>query len=312
MTCPLCGRDATITQESFQRLSHVVCPACGHFQVQTDFLDSFKVEVPPDKLYLLSALTRRACEDDLEAEGFCLTTEHLRAWRTLSKPSLPDLVDELLVCVHSRMKSTDSWVALKNTDYPLITADSPREFNFVIERAILGGYLEPGRFEGGRIDLPWVQPVRLTTGGWNHFIQLPARRKTDQAFVAHWFTKEMASVYQEGFYVALKDAGWTPLDLGFEHNDDIVVRALAEIRRSSLVVADCTGNRPSVLFEAGFAMGLGIPVLFTCSRKSKQRRGLTFDTSHYNHLIWKDVGDLRARLTDRVNALYPGPHGPPR
>ena len=38
-------------------------------------------------------------------------------------------------------------------------------------------------------------------------------------------------------------------------------------RHGGLVVADFTGHRGGVYFEAGFARGLGIPVVWTCHKE---------------------------------------------
>jgi len=48
------------------------------------------------------------------------------------------------------------------------------------------------------------------------------------------------------------------------HNEKICDKIVSEIRKSGLLVADFTGNRGGVYFEAGFAMGLSIPVIWTC------------------------------------------------
>lgn len=49
------------------------------------------------------------------------------------------------------------------------------------------------------------------------------------------------------------------------HNNKIDDQIVAEIRRSKLVLVDATGARPNAYFEAGFAAGLGIPVIWCCS-----------------------------------------------
>jgi nucleoside 2-deoxyribosyltransferase len=79
---------------------------------------------------------------------------------------------------------------------------------------------------------------------------------------------------------------------------------VAEIRRSGLVVADFTGNRGGVYFEAGFAMGLGIPVIWTC--RDTDINAVHFDTRQYNHIVWKEAGDLREQLQRRIEATIPG------
>ena len=55
-----------------------------------------------------------------------------------------------------------------------------------------------------------------------------------------------------------------------------------------------------VYYEAGFARGLGIPVISTC--REDERGKLHFDTRQYNHIFWKAPADLADQLHDRVAA----------
>ena len=51
-----------------------------------------------------------------------------------------------------------------------------------------------------------------------------------------------------------------------EHNDKICDKIVAEIRTCQFLVADGTLQRAGVYFDAGFEMGLGRPVIWTCRR----------------------------------------------
>jgi nucleoside 2-deoxyribosyltransferase len=59
------------------------------------------------------------------------------------------------------------------------------------------------------------------------------------------------------------DCGFTKaIRVDREHfGDRIDDRIIAEIRRCRFIVADFTGQRGGVYFEAGFALGLGKPVI---------------------------------------------------
>ena len=85
-----------------------------------------------------------------------------------------------------------------------------------------------------------------------------------------------------------------------EHNDKICDAIVAEIRKSRFVVADFTGHRGGVYFEAGFALGLGIPVIWTCKKEELPKTH--FDTRQYNHIDWENEGDLFIRLKNRIEA----------
>lgn len=126
-----------------------------------------------------------------------------------------------------------------------------------------------------------------------------------QAFVAMWFDDSMKDAYENGIAPAIRDAGYEPLRIDHkDHNNKIDDEIIAEIRRSRFVVADFTqgdtGARGGVYYEAGFAHGHGIPVIFTCLEDVIGK--VHFDTRQYNHITWKAPADLRQRLAQRISA----------
>ncbi|MDA1051804.1 MAG: hypothetical protein O3C40_15165 [Planctomycetota bacterium] len=65
---------------------------------------------------------------------------------------------------------------------------------------------------------------------------------------------------------------------------------MSEIRKARFLVADFTKHRNGVYFEAGYAIGLQIPVIWLCREDEMGR--VHFDTEHFNHIVWKDATDL--------------------
>ena len=59
-----------------------------------------------------------------------------------------------------------------------------------------------------------------------------------------------------------------------------------------------TGHRGGVYFEAGFALGLGREVIWTC--RKDDMKDLHFDIRQYNTLDWEDPEDLATRLQHRI------------
>ena len=115
----------------------------------------------------------------------------------------------------------------------------------------------------------------------------------------------MNPAWNDGFSPALDAVGFRPVRVDqLKFNDKIDDRIISEIRKSGLLVADFTGNRGGVYFEAGFALGLGIPVVWTCRKTHIEY--VHFDTRQYNHIVWEDPESLRQQLIDRVAATIPG------
>jgi nucleoside 2-deoxyribosyltransferase len=87
----------------------------------------------------------------------------------------------------------------------------------------------------------------------------------------------------------------------------MVGKILTEISESKFVVAEFTGHRNGVYFEAGYARGLGIPVIWVC--RQDVMKDAHFDTNHFNHLTWSAESPLMGRLVSRIVAtIGPGPH----
>jgi len=163
--------------------------------------------------------------------------------------------------------------------------------------------------------------LTLTVKGWQYLEELSRlSSSSDQGFVAMWFDAGMQSAYQEGIAAAIQAAGYRPMRIDAkEHSNKIDDEIIAEIRRSRFVVADFTCGlietgagtaalpRGGVYYEAGFAQGLGIPVIWSC--REDHLAHVHFDTRQFNHITWRTADELKEKLTNRISAVIgDGPH----
>lgn len=146
---------------------------------------------------------------------------------------------------------------------------------------------------------------RLTLNGWKRIAEISDNQSVStQAFVAMWFNDSLLDAWQDGIRPALIETGYDPFRVDkFEFNEKIDDRIIAEIRKSGLLIADFTGHRGGVYFEAGFAMGLGIPVVWTCRVDFIDKAH--FDTRQYNHIVWTEPLELKEKLINRIEATLP-------
>lgn len=116
-----------------------------------------------------------------------------------------------------------------------------------------------------------------------------------------------------------------PFRVDYHPSDDrIDAEIIGHLRRSRLVVADVTGERPSVYYEAGFAQGLGVPVIWCCNESWHTvvpekvaansaeppdlkiffwKDRLHFDVRQFPHLFWREPSDLRQQIEARIRFL---------
>jgi nucleoside 2-deoxyribosyltransferase len=113
-------------------------------------------------------------------------------------------------------------------------------------------------------------------------------------FCAMWFNDEVRSLWTDCIEPAILSAGYEPLRIdGKQHNNKIDDEIIASIRQAKFVVSDLTGNRGGVYYEAGFAHGLGLPVIFMCRRSDDDKPH--FDIQQYNTIFWSDDEEVRGK-----------------
>ena len=127
-----------------------------------------------------------------------------------------------------------------------------------------------------------------------------------QAFIAFWFNSQWRSVCEDGLRQGVREAGYDPFIVDRKQFlgkvDDKII---AEIRRSHFLVADLSGQRPNVYFEAGFAEGLDLPVVYTCCACDLEN--CHFDKRQENIIVWRIREDLTEALHLRIEATMGRP-----
>ena len=181
------------------------------------------------------------------------------------------------------------------------------ELRYLIDSCVSEGWIEKVGSVG--------DGIVLTVTGYEYLDRLDQAIPTaSQAFVAMWFDGSMNEAYDKGFAPAIGDAGFKPLKIDLkEHVNKIDDEIIAEIRRSRFVVADFTARlseqegdeiyeaRGGVYFEAGFALGLKIPVIWTC--REDMISHVHFDTRQFNHIAWSTPDELYEKLLNRIGAV---------
>lgn len=214
---------------------------------------------------------------------------------SLDRITISQKVNATMRLIEKRTKFPGEAVRLNdNLDYPAMGLRSTQEVDYIMRylrsRGLLSGHgsenvITPEGFE-------FLQPSG--PGG-----------VAGICFIAMSFDDELTPVLDQGIIPAVQaDCGFSAVRLDrVPHNDNINDRILADIRSAQFMIADFTKHRGGVYFEAGFALALGRPVIFTCHRDD--HNAVHFDTRPYNYIIWEDASDIRTKLTMRIRGSIP-------
>jgi hypothetical protein len=186
----------------------------------------------------------------------------------------------------------------QDVDYPLLHSKNKDEASFMFEALSSQGFIDTAQ---QTLDSKGTV-CRLTTSGW---IEVERVKQTGSqspdAFVAMWFNENRAEYYR-AIAAAIRESGYNPIRIDrVEHINRIDDEIIARIRRSRFLVADFTGQRNGVYFEAGFMLGLGRPVIWICDKEELAK--VHFDTRQYNTIDYVEPTELQKRLQVRIEAI---------
>jgi len=323
MPCPICDLD----QKSVSRVPRhdrdvddIQCARCGKFmfcpsnvsfdwesRVVPEFLlqkgltkrDGKRASVLLRKY--LSIYTRECLERGLPApliDPFN-PDELVRLAETYAFTPVAAKTEKLLRLIERRSTFPGEQIRVNpELEYPAVHAIGSEEFDFYLQALREEGSLEYGTTMAPG-DSKTVPLLTVTLQGWRRLAASGARSRT--GFVAMSFDPSMNSAFSHAIEPAIREAGYEPLRIDkVHHNEKICDLIVAEIRRSRFIVADVTMQRQGVYFEAGFAMALGLPVIWCCHEDDLKH--VHFDTRQHNHIVWSEPADLRQQLGDRIRA----------
>ncbi len=142
--------------------------------------------------------------------------------------------------------------------------------------------------------------LALTFDAWNYYETLLKGSATyRKAFMAMQFgDAELNVVLENVFKPSVKLAGFDLFKLDDEPRAGLIDdRLRVEIQSSDFLIADLTHANNGAYWEAGYAEGLGKPVIYTCEKEKFNLQKTHFDTNHHLTVVWdknapEQAGDL--------------------
>jgi hypothetical protein len=314
--CPVCAVSNLTSTQNRQMWQYFECPGCGAYALTLTALavlpNALRESDEKEARAKLSHNLNRMSRNGKWAE---ISDELLRAILKSPLPTPTEQLDNLIawIATHGRPGTrVDAGPAV----VAAIGAIDFGGFAFVADearkRGMIDCHVRAVQGLGSQIDQSVVSPMQLTLGGWDRFDDL-RRTLSDSrlVFMAMPFGKpELDSIYFSHFQTAVTATGFTLKRLDEDQPAGLIDdRLRVEIQQCRLLIADLTHANPGAYWEAGYAEGLGKPVIYTCEKSvfDDRSKGTHFDTNHHLTVVWDPASpDSAARkLKATIRATLP-------
>jgi hypothetical protein len=287
--CPLCQMTLMAEPRSSSGSVEFQCHNCGLFRLTStaDAVVQTAGYSPKDRAKLSYGIRRMG--------GNSKISSHLLE-SIIQETRLPDasaLQDNLLLHMQSEItgpgESMELWApAIRGWIGALSSAGS----RWVIDHALAAELIEGKAIRTYNGDSEFrLLDATLTFKGWARVEELQRSASgSRRGFMAMKFgDSNLDAVFRDYFKPAVQQAGFDLMRLDDAPRAGLIDdRLRLEIRTSRFMVADLSHSNAGAYWEAGFAEGLGRPVIYTCRKdvfedpKTKPH----FDTNHYLTVVW--------------------------
>jgi hypothetical protein len=310
--CPICktvycdranwsGKSAPFAFEYRYR-----CERCGSFILADALKDGPLNDLPPLQRSILSHRLRRMQRQDPpppEVVKSLLPTINDRL------PSPAEQADNLILWVGDHQPSPAQHVTIPEAEVASWVG-TPISSNFHDEG--LSWLLQQPQMQQlvkNNASLSDASRLQLTFEGWQRHEALHRNVvEGHKAFMAMKFNDEMHRVFEECFRPAVDRTGFKLQRLiDGQLAGPIDDQLRVALGTSRFVIADLTHASNGAYWEAGFAEGLGRPVIYTCCKTQWEEQKTHFDTNHLATIIWdpEDLVDAGNRLAAMIRATLP-------
>lgn len=282
------------------------CPRCGDYVLRHDFTLILPETLNTDN-EKIATLSHAIKKRQREQRPPLLDKEIVENILKTKLPNPSEQVDNLILWLGQtgEIIGPGEIIDIKPiTHQSIIGARSENGFTLILEHLLRTGLVK-GKLLGSHIE-----NATLSFSGWKYFEQLK-RGKGDsrKAFMAMEYGDSTLDGVVDGiFKPAVSQAGFDLFRLNERPKAGLIDdRLRVEIRTSKFLIADLTHENAGAYWEAGYAEGLGKPVIYTCEKCKFRKDKSHFDTNHHLTIIWDNENpeDAASTLKATIRATLP-------
>jgi hypothetical protein len=329
--CPVCNTVIQKPEAAFvneRKLESFSCRRCGDFTLDWTVLrpDVLQDTILKDDIIKRAALShwirlehesriKQPADDQYRREATFLNRSLVESIIKNPHPSPMDQADRLVRWAGDNSRAGEVITVDKCTIEAIVGSADSAEFSLVFDylfkdEGIITGEL---RFGGTGAIRPADIRVGLSFSGWKHYQELKrATSDSRKAFMAMQYNKKpLESIVETVFRGAVRQTGFDLFLLRERPVAGLIDNRLrAEIRAARFLIADLTHRNPGAYWEAGYAEGLGKPVIYTCEKRTfgNSKRTPHFNTNHHQTVLWdsRKPEDTAKELKATIRATLPG------
>jgi hypothetical protein len=303
--CPVCKSDLIPDNGQYPPKTgdrqHYECPQCGGYSLSRSIADDLASILKNDNKKI-AILSHAICKMQRNQRFPYLDSYLVELILQNSLPSLTEQINNLILWLGEKTSPGKTESLHSSTHRSIIGAMNLEGFVLVVKHLIDTRLIEGNPISNRGIF--FQVDAALTFDGWNYFDQLNRGAMTSRkAFMAMKFgDAELDWILNQCFKPAVAATGFELYRLDEVPKAGLIDdRLRVEIRTSRFLISDLTHENAGAYWEAGYAEGLGKPVIYTCKKNKFESQKTHFDTNHHLTVIWdKDQPEL---AIDQLKAI---------
>jgi hypothetical protein len=313
--CPVC--DTELKQVPVQRdMAYFECPRCGAYamgerplyRLTNQYRDDAKAHAKlSHSIYKMSQRPRWIVISDELFQSILAPPVRL--------PSPGEQLANFIQWLGGVQSDVGAWVEFSSQAIAAVGALDENGVAFIATESARRGFVQ----DAPKLSRTFANsavyaflPMQLTFQGWQYYEEiLRGKLASRVAFMAMPFgNDELNEVVQTQLSAAVQSTGYELKRLDQRQPaGSIDDRLRVEIRQARFLVADLTHKNPGAYWEAGYAEGLGKPVIYTCRKDvfDNEQTRPHFDTNHHLTVLWRTDEPALAmeKLKDTIRATLP-------
>lgn len=302
-TCPICKTETP--EEAFHDSANkkIICPHCGKFKITPHAQIMFENnEDIKNKSWIISYWIRN---HQIKDDFISIHTGNIK--KIIEETDIPKPREQADNLIRWIGDNTETYNESKEitTIYlaPIIGTKDDEGVLYIIEHLNDTGFLT-------LTDLSGTLILGLTFEGWDRYEEIKTMgSNTKQAFMAMKYGDTvLEDIYKNKFKIGVEKTGFKLVRLDETLSAGLIDNQLrVQIRNARFLLADLTYNNLGAYWEAGYAEGLGKPVIYLCEKEFFEEFKTHFDTNHHTTIIYdkEHLDKAEEELKATIRATLP-------